>query len=321
MNKKLYIISLAIFALLLFTSCASFAMNTVATSLSGANAKGKAAKKSSNSSFMLPLTGETDTVLMGDFFPTALKMYEILHAQNPNHQGLALMTASLSVMYANVFIQHPASMLPQEEYLKQNAEYQRAKMHYLRGRSLVFSVFEQRYPGFTNTMLGFDDEAIKIFLDKLQKADVELLFWLGSSWLGAWSLEPLDTNLLPTARTAVALLEKAASLDPTYNEGAIWNILVSFYGSAPADFGGDLERAFYAYEKALEVSQGRSPAPYIAYAELCIELQDVEGFLSSLEKALAIDSNENPETRLQTIIAQEKAQYLLDTLDEHFLIW
>ena len=114
MNKKLYIISLAVLALLLFTSCASFAMNTVATSLSGANAKGKA-KINKNLDLMLPLTGEEDSILMAEFFPTALKMYEILHAQNPNHQGLALMTASLSVMYANAFIQHPAEMLPQEE--------------------------------------------------------------------------------------------------------------------------------------------------------------------------------------------------------------
>ena len=321
MNKKLYIISLAVLALLLFTSCASFAMNTVATSLSGANAKGKA-KINKNLDLMLPLTGEEDSILMAEFFPTALKMYEILHAQNPNHQGLALMTASLSVMYANAFIQHPAEMLPQEEYLKQNAEFKRAKMHYLRGRNLALSVFEQRYQGFTNTMLGFDEEKIAEVLEKIQKKDLDAAYWLGASWLGAWSLEPLDTNLLSTLSSAVAVLERAAFLDPNYNDGAIWNILLSFYASAPADFGGDRERAYYAYEKALEVSKGSSPAPYIAYAEgICINLQDVDGFVDALEKALSIDPDENPQMRLQNTIAQEKAAFLLETIDNYFLIW
>lgn len=319
--KRFFLLFIALVLLLIMTSCSTLAINTVATSLSGANAKGKPLK-SQNTTFLLPLTGETDTILMGDFFPTALKMYEILHAQNPKHQGLALMTASMSVMYANAFVQHPAEMLSQEEYLKQNAEFKRAKMHYLRGRNLALSVFEQRYPGFTNTMLGFDEKAITEILEKIQKTDVEAAFWLGSSWLGAWSLDPLDTSLLPTARSAVAVLERAAVLDPRYNEGAIWNILLSFYASAPADFGGDIDRAYYAYEKALEVSAKKSPAPYIAYAEgICINLQDVDGFVDALEKALSIDPDENPQMRLQNTIAQEKARYLLDNLDNYFLLW
>lgn len=310
------------FLVIYLSSCMTMVKDSLATSLSGANAKGKAAKKSPNSSFMLPLTGETDTILMGDFFPTALKMYEILQAQNPKHQGLALMTASMSVMYANAFIQHPAEMLPQEEYLKQNAEFKRAKMHYLRGRNLALSVFEQRYPGFTHTMLGFDDEKIAEVLEKIQKKDLDAAYWLGASWLGAWALDPLDTNLLSTLHSAVAVLERAAFLDPNYNDGAIWNILLSFYASAPADFGGDRERAYYAYEKAIEVSKGSSPAPYIAYAEsICINLQDADGFVEALEKALAIDPNENPQMRLQNTIAQEKARYLLDNLDNYFLLW
>ena len=323
-QKKLRFLTL-IFASLIFLSCTSIqktAMNSLASNLSGADKKGKALNKKNNENLMLPLTGETDSILMADFFPTALKLYEILHAQNPEHQGLSLMTASLSVMYANAFIQHKAEMLPQEAYLLQNAEFQRAKMHYLRARNLVFSVFEQRYPGFSKALLGFDIDAIENYVARLKQSDVEAAYWLGAAWLGAWSLDPLDTSLLPTVHSAVRLLEKAALLEPDYNEGAIWTILLSFYASAPADFGGDTERAYYAYEKALETSSGKSPGVYIAYAEsICVAAQDAEGFIDALQKALAIDANENPATRLQTIIAQEKANYLMDTIDYYFLFW
>ena len=133
-QKKLRFFAL-VFTSFIFLSCTSIqktAMNSLASNLSGADKRGKALNKKSNENLMLPLTGETDSILMADFFPTALKLYEILHAQNPEHQGLSLMTASLSVMYANAFIQHKAEMLPQEAYLLQNAEFQRAKMHYLR---------------------------------------------------------------------------------------------------------------------------------------------------------------------------------------------
>jgi len=65
----------------------------------------------------------------------------------------------------------------------------------------------------------------------------------------------------------------------------------------------------------------KSPGVYIAYAEsICVAAQDAEGFIDALQKALAIDANENPATRLQTIIAQEKANYLMDTIDIIFIL-
>ncbi len=47
-------------------------------------AKASAEKKSDP---MLALTGENDPELVRDFFPTALKLYEIMHLQNPGHEG------------------------------------------------------------------------------------------------------------------------------------------------------------------------------------------------------------------------------------------
>ncbi|HPX27924.1 MAG TPA: TRAP transporter TatT component family protein, partial [Treponemataceae bacterium] len=305
------------------TSIQKSLVNTVSSQLSGSDKNGKPLKvKESGNSMMIPLTGESDPILMADFFPTALKLYEILHVQNPSHQGITSMTASLYVMYANAFIQHKADMLPSDQYEKQNSEYKRAKMHYLRGRNYAMEVFEQRYPGFTADILSTNEDQIAQAVSKLQLQDVENAYWLGSSWLGAWSVEPLDPFILPTIGGAVGILERAASLNPDFNDGAIWDVLTSFYAGAPADFGGSMERAIEVHQKALDASKGMTAGPYVTYAQsICISLQDYDGFDTALEKALLINPDDNPSTRLATIISQEKARFLQNNRDNFFIFW
>jgi len=46
--------------------------------------------------------------------------------------------------------------------------------------------------------------------------------------------------------------------------------------------------------------------------------KDKDEFISLLERALSIDINENPSSRLANIIAQERAQWLMERVDELF---
>ncbi len=319
--KKLITILLTL-VVFLFSSCQTMVLNAVGDSLSGANKKGVPSKVTSENDMMSVLTGEEDPILMGDFFPTALKLYEVMLAQNPEHQGLASMTGSLYVMYANVFVQSEADMLEVQEYELQAKELQRAKLHYLRGRDYVFQAFDGRYEGFSTALLSGDEKQFTEALEQLTYSDVNAAYWLGAGWLGAFSVDPLDTSLLRTLSGAVALLEKATELDPIYSDGAIWDILTAFYASAPAEFGGSIERAYFTSEQAFAVSKGNTPGPYITYAtSFCIPDQDLEGFEDNLKKALAINPDDNPATRLATIISQQRAQWLLDHVEDYFIIW
>jgi len=308
----------------LFCSCTatkSAVMNGLATTLAGASKDGKQ-NKNSSSEMMSVLTGETDITLMTDFFPTALKIYEIMYVQNPSHQGLATMLGSLYIMYANAFVQAPADMLPVEDFEKQRDEYNRAKMHYLRGRDYALQALEQRYPGFTQKIFSGDENLIQEAITQLQPMDTPSLYWVGAGWLGAFSLDPLDVAIIKDLRVPVLLLEKATTFDENYNKGAIWDVLCSFYAGAPSDFGGDMQKAEDAYKKLLVASNNESISAFVTYAQVfCIPNQDVEGFKTSLEKALAFDVNKDPSTRLQSIITQRKAQYLLDNIDSYFIIW
>lgn len=314
----------AALAALFLVSCKSMMADAVATSLSGANKKGipnKPSKKAEVSPADAVM-GETDTVLVGGFFPTALVAYEMMYASNKGHAGLAAMTGSLNVMYANAFVQGPAATLGAERFDEQDAEYRRAKMHYLRGRDYCLAALEARHKGFTDSVMSGDEEAAKKAIDALDKNDVNAAYWACAGWLGAFSLDPLDADLLKALSSPPAILEKAASLDKDYSAGAIWDVLSNFYISAPPDFGGDAERAKVCHEEAMRASGGKAVGPYLTYAEsFCVNAGDKAGFKAALEAALAIDKDADPSTRLMTVIYQERAKRLLQHIDDYFVEW
>lgn len=320
--KKAFCLLFAASALT-FVSCKSLILNYASTALSGANKKGIPVKQKADSANpLLAITGETDDKLVADFFPTILKMYELMQAANPKHAGLASMTGSLNVMYANAFVAAPAEDLPVENYDEQNAEYGRAKLHYLRGRDLCLSALDIRHEGFKNAVLSGDEKKLSDALLQTDKNDVASLYWAGAGWLGAFSLDPLDPDLLGALRSPRDMLEKAASLDADYGNGAVWDLLSAFYISAPSDFGGDAKRAVFCHKEAMRASGGKTPGPYVTYAEsFCIPNADEKGFVSSLKKALAINPDKNENTRLMTIITQKKARKLLAKKDDYFLKW
>lgn len=300
----------------------NIAMNSVSDMLAGADKDGNSIEVDGDANAMLALTGESDVQLVADFFPTALKLYEIMYLQNPDHAGLAVMSGSLYVMYANVFVQEQAECLPPEEFDRQLEEFARAKLFYLRGRDYIFQMFDRKYPGFTDAVMSGNEERYQYAVSCLTEQDVNAAYWAGAGWLGAFSLDPLDMDIIPYIGGAVAMLERAAELNPDYNDGSIWDVLSAFYIAAPADFGGNPDRAELCHKEALRVSGGKTPGPYVTYAQsFCIPRQDADGYIAALEQALAINPDDNPGTRLATIITQQKAQRLLDSMEDYIIIW
>lgn len=260
---------------------------------------------------MVALTGENDPALVAAFFPTALKMYEMLMISNPGHEGLSLMTGQLYVMYANAFVQTPAERIPPEGFDRQNAEYLRAQNLYARGSSFVLAALDHRFPGFSLAVFGKDADARRAALAKCRKNDAAALYWAASGSLGAFSLSPLETAYLARLPGALAMMERAEALDPSFNSGAIQEVLMTFYASAPEELGGGRDKALAAYDKALEYSKGESPSLFTSYAKsFCVPAQDGEGFDAAIAKALAIDPDAHPENRLAITIAREQAEWL-----------
>jgi predicted anti-sigma-YlaC factor YlaD len=261
-------------------------------------------------------TGDSDPRLVGDALPFAIKMYEALLDQQPNHQGLILTTGSLFVMYANAFVQGPAEMLPRTEYRERREGRERAKLFYLRGVEILRSGLDKKYPGFNGA--GAEGK-LDAFLSRTKKEDVPLLYWTVAASLSAYSLDPFNLELGMRIGELHAMIQRAYELDPDFNNGAIDDFFVLFYASLPESLGGDKSKVDTHFNLAVEKSKGLSAGPYVSYAQvISVPAQDYETFKKYLETALAIDPDENPSNRLVNIVSQRKAQYLLDNASNYF---
>lgn len=260
---------------------------------------------------MLAFLGEEDVELVSASFPIIMKLYEMMHLQNKKHKPLSSMTGEFYVMYANAFVETPATFLPDSEYDKKNEEFVRARKLYLKGYHMLLNALELSHFGISDALNSGDEKAIDEVLRTTGIEDVEQLFWAGSASLAAFALEPLNTESEALVYAGQAMLERATEIFPSYNDGAIWEVLTKFYVAAPESLGGGIDKAREAYEKALKFSLGKRPSIYVTYAtSFAIPAQDGEAFDEAIEKALSIDAKENPETTLMFTISQNYARWL-----------
>ncbi|MCK4836531.1 MAG: TRAP transporter TatT component family protein [Candidatus Aminicenantes bacterium] len=263
-------------------------------------------------------TGDNDPEFVGDALPFAIKMYESLMVTIPQHKGLRLRTGSLYIMYANAFLQTPASLLSAKEYKKQDFLMKRAKNLYLRGRDIVMTALEQVYPGFIDNL---NSRKYDKALAPVQKPDVPFLYWAAAGWLGAFAIDPFDMKLGLTVPRAAAMMDYALRLDENFQDGAIHEFYVLYYGSMPEYMGGNFKKARQHFKKAVGLSKGKSTSAYISLATtVSIQEQNLDEFKELLDQVLKIDSNSDPDNRLVNILNQRKARWLLDHVEDFFLL-
>jgi len=265
-------------------------------------------------------TSDSDPVLVGDAIPFAIKLYETLLSQNPNHQGLLLTTGSLFIMYANAFVQGPADMLDSIDFYYEREEgRERARLLYLRGYEYLTYALERKFPGFTEAKV--EDGTMTALLSRFRAEDVPLLYWTVAGGLSAYSLDPFgDFDLGMRLREWNAMMARAYQLDPDFNNGAIDEFYIIFYSSAAAEILDlDSSLAHIHFQRALEKTGGLSAGTYVTYAlAVNVPAQDYDAFRENLEIALAIDIDEDPSIRLLNVINQRRANHLLYTAYEFF---
>jgi predicted anti-sigma-YlaC factor YlaD len=257
-------------------------------------------------------TSDSDPELVGAALPFAIKLYETLLAQNPNHQGLLLTTGSLFVMYANAFVQGPAEMLDPIDYFDERlVALDRAQRLYLRGHAILNSAMEKRAPGFSAARA--DDGSLDAMLARFRRADVPLLFWTVTSGLAAFSIDVFNFELGASIPKWRAMIDRAYELYPDFNNGAINEFYILLYAALPEILGGNRAMAEVHFNRAVQKTGGLSAGPFVSFARAVnVPAQDYDAFRANLERALQIDVDENPSIRLVNILAQRRAQHLLN---------
>jgi len=293
-----------IFLLVALTSCTSLAVRAVAGVLSGGGESNV-------------FSTDDDTELVRDALPFALKTYEALLQADPENAQLSLATAQAFAGYTFAFVEIPADELSVDRVDDQLAMHNRARKLFLRARDYALKGLEVRRHGFRAALETKGPEAA---LKLARPEDIDYLYWAGAAWLGAFSAEPFDFSLIVTLPRATALLAQVQAWNDSYGNGAVHEIFISYYASAPVDLGGSEEKARAEFARAVELSRGHSAGPYVALASsLSIKTQNEAEFRDLLAKALAVDVNAVPSQRLTNTINQQKARWMLDHIDRFFL--
>jgi predicted anti-sigma-YlaC factor YlaD len=259
-------------------------------------------------------SGDEEPELVRDAVPFALKLYESLLESVPEHEELLLATCSAFTQYAYAFVQADAELIENEDFEAAEAMKIRARKLYVRGRDYCLRALEHEQEGVTRGLMQAPAEA----LDWADADDVPLLYWTGAAWGSAIALGQDQPALVADVPAVKTLMQRALALDGTWSNGAIHAALISLE-ALPETMGGSPERARQHFERAVELSEGLDPGPYVTLAaSVSVPAQNRAEFEKLLETALAIDPEANPDNRLAAIIAQRRARHLLSRADELF---
>ncbi|MFH0981693.1 MAG: TRAP transporter TatT component family protein [Planctomycetota bacterium] len=249
--------------------------------------------------------------------PFSLKLMESLLAESPQHQGLLSAAASGFTQYAFAFVQQEADELEARDLNAAEALRARARRLYLRARTYGLRGLEVEHPGLSNALLANPKAAVRA----TTKGDVPLLYWTATAWAAAISLSKDNPELVAQIPAMEALMDRALELDERYDRGAIHTFLVIYEMGRQGVPGDPAARARKHFEQAMALSEGKNAAPLVALAEaVAVKTQDVKEFELLLNRALIINPDANPDTRLLNVVMQRRARWLLSRKAELFLI-
>ena len=112
-------------------------------------------------------------------------------------------------------------------------------------------------------------------------------------------------------------MERAPQLDERFSGGAIHSAMITL--DSREEWGGSASRAHEHFARAVELSKGLDPGPYVTLAvSVALPERNRSRFVELLEKALTIKPADNPSNQLVTLITQQRAHRLLDRVDDLF---
>jgi predicted anti-sigma-YlaC factor YlaD len=242
---------------------------------------------------------------------------ESLLNENPRHKGLLSATASGFTQYAYAFVQQEADEMEATDLAAATQMRARAKRLYLRARNYGLRGLEASRAGFETSLRSNASAAART----TTRRDVPLLYWTAVSWAAAISLSKDDPNLVAEVPMMEALIDRALELDEGFSNGAIHSFLITYEMSRQGASGEPAARARKHFDRAVELSKEREAGPFVALAEaVSVQKQDLKEFEALLNRALAINPDEHPETRLVNSVMQRRARWLLSRKAELFLI-
>lgn len=237
--------------------------------------------------------------------PALLKLLDGFIVSSPENEKLLSRAAELNCGFAMLLIED------------EDPEW--AAALYLKGYDYAMRALEKRLPGVGAKLTG-SAEDFSSALAPLGPEDVNLVFWAGDC-LGGWmNLNRHDVTALAELSRVVAFAEKALELDETFFWGGPHMFLGYIHGSVGTAVGGLPEKSREHFHKAFEISSNTFLLAKVYYANTyCIQVQDRACFETALQEVLDAPADVAPDLGLVTAASRQKAQILLDKVDDLFI--
>ncbi|MEI8063286.1 MAG: TRAP transporter TatT component family protein [Verrucomicrobiota bacterium] len=255
---------------------------------------------------------DDDPELVRQAVPFGLKLQESLLAESPRHRGLLLSLATGFTQYAYAFVQQDADEMEEKDVAAAKALRDRARRLFLRARDYGLRCLELEYPDLRK------DPVTALKLTTVQ--DVPVLYWTAAAWGAAIADSKDRPEIVADAGKMAALMERALTLDETFERGAIHSFLINYEMARPGAKPAEAQaRARQHFDRAVVISAGKLAGPFVTYAEaVCVQQQQRAEFTKLLQQALAVKADAVPEARLANLVMQRRARWLLAKTDELF---
>jgi len=217
--------------------------------------------------------------------------------------------------YGYAYVQSGEQALSDPDLATDEAIKGRARRLYLRALRYGLHGLDVSHPGLSGKLTNDPRGAVL----PLTKADVEGLYWSAASLGLAISGSKGDASMIARVPEVEAMLDRAIELDESWGEGSLHEFAITLSASRPG--GGDAGAMKRHFDRARTLSGGHRASLFTSYAEAAaIPKQDVEGFRALLAEALAIDPDAHPASRLNNLVAQKRARWLLRHAGDYFLL-
>jgi len=245
---------------------------------------------------------QSDTRVIREGMPAYLLLMDGMVEAVPDNERLLIAAAQGYATFASAFVED-------QDKAYASALYRRAKYYALRS-------LEQR---------GFKDPVSRTFeefeagLKDLGKKDVPFMFWTAMCW-GNWiRLNMGSMEALAELPRVELLMKRVLDLDEGFYYGGPHLFMGVWYASRPKMAGGDLNMARQHFLKAIELGQGKFLMANIYYADHYAKRAfDKALYISILEKVLETPADIVPELTLLNTVAHNRANEMLDQVDEYF---
>ncbi len=259
---------------------------------------------------------DDDEEFVRDAVPFSLKLMESLLAESPKHRGLLTATASGFTQYAFAWLQEDADELEDTDLARSRELRRRARRMYFRARDYGIRGLETRHPGF-GVSLRSNPRAAAM---GATKTDAALLYWTAAAWGAAISNSKEYPDTIAEQPMVEALIDRVLELNEAFGDGSVHTFLIAYEGSRPGGRGDPTLRAREHYTRAMQLSGGVEASPLVSLAEnISVTKQDRKEFTTLLQQALAIDPDARPALRLENLVMQRRARWLLERADKLFL--